>query len=122
VLVDTSVWIDHFRTRNNTLSQQLEAGEVWSHPFVIGELACGTLAHRSKVLMLLAALPAAPLAEYEEVITFIDSRRLFGKGLGWIDLHLLVSAHILRLAFWTLDKRLAAASRELGLEAPAPRR
>jgi predicted nucleic acid-binding protein len=93
---------------------------VWSHPFVIGELACGSLAHRSKVLMLLAALPAAPLAEHDEVITFIDSRRLFGKGLGWIDLHLLVSAQILRLPFWTLDRRLAVAASELGLEAPAP--
>jgi predicted nucleic acid-binding protein len=122
VLVDTSVWIDHLRADNIGLRQQLEAGEVWSHPFVIGELACGSLAHRNKVLVLLAALPAAPLAEHDEVIRFVDSRRLFGKGLGWIDLHLLVSAHILQLPFWTLDKRLAAAALELGLEAPVPQR
>jgi predicted nucleic acid-binding protein len=122
VLVDTSVWIDHFRSRNSSLTQQLDAGEVWSHAFVIGELACGTLTHRSKVLTLLAALPAAPLAEHDEVLRFIDARRLFGKGLGWIDLHLLVSAHIFQLPFWTLDKRLAVAALELGLEAPAPQR
>lgn len=115
MLVDTSVWIDHFRKRNARLSEQLEAGQVWSHPFVIGELACGSLEQRRTVLTLLAALPAAPMAEHGEVMGFIELRGLHSKGLGWIDMHLLVSAHIVRLPFWSLDKRLAAAASELGL-------
>jgi predicted nucleic acid-binding protein len=116
VLVDTSVWIDHFRNRNARLSEQLEAGQVWIHPFVIGELACGSLSQRRKVLSLLAALPSAPMAEHDEVMEFVDARGFYGKGLGWIDLHLLLSARIVQLPFWTLDKRLAAAASELGLE------
>jgi predicted nucleic acid-binding protein len=116
VLVDTSVWIDHFRKRNDRLSAQLEAGEVWIHPFVIGELACGSLSERRKVLTLLSALPGAPMAEHDEVMRFVETHGLFGKGLGWIDMHLLRSAQIMQLPFWTLDKRLAAVARDLGLE------
>ena len=115
MLVDTSVWVDHFRTRNAKLSELLEAGQVWTHPFVIGELACGSLSQRRRVLMLLSALPAAPAAEHHEVMAFVESHGLYSKGLGWIDMHLLVSAHIVRLPFWSLDKRLSAAARELGL-------
>jgi predicted nucleic acid-binding protein len=118
VLVDTSVWIDHFRNRNDRLSAQLEAGGVWTHPFVIGELACGSLSQRRKVLTLLSALPGAPMAEHDEMMRFVETHGLFSKGLGWIDMHLLRSAQIVQLTFWTLDKRLAAAARELGL-APA---
>jgi len=118
VLVDTSVWIDHFRNRNARLSEQLEAGQVWSHPFVIGELACRSLSQRRKILTLLAALPSAPVAEHGEVLGFIETRGLFSKGLGWTGMHLLVSAHIVQLPFWSLDKRLAAAASELGLKPP----
>ena len=118
MLVDTSVWIDHFRNRNARLSELLEAGQVWSHPFVIGELACGSLSQRRKILTLLAALPSAPVAEHGEVLGFIETRGLYGKGLGWIDMHLLVSAHIVQLPFWSLDKRLAAAASDLGLKPP----
>jgi len=116
VLVDTSVWVDHFRQGNAKLSEQLEAGQVWTHRFVLGELACGSLSQRKTVLMLLSALPAAPLAEHDEVLGFIETHRLYSKGLGWVDMHLLVSAHILRLPLWSLDTRLSAAARELGLE------
>ena len=116
MLVDTSVWIDHLRNRNDRLSAQLEAGEVWIHPFVIGELACGSLAERRKVLALLSALPGAPMAEHDEVMRFVETHGLFSKGLGWVDVHLLRSAQIMQLSFWTLDKRLAAVGRELGLE------
>jgi predicted nucleic acid-binding protein len=116
VLVDTSIWVDHFRRRNAKLSEQLEAGQVWIHPFVIGELACGSLSQRRKVLMLLSALPSAPMAEHDEMMDFIETRGLYSKGLGWIDMHLLVSAHIVSLPFWSLDKRLVLAARELGLE------
>jgi predicted nucleic acid-binding protein len=118
VLVDTSVWIDHFRARNDRLSELLEAGQVWIHPFVIGELACGSLAQRRKILTLLSALPGAPEAEHDEVMDFIETHALYSKGLGWIDIHLLRSAQIVQLPFWTLDKRLALAAHELGL-APA---
>jgi predicted nucleic acid-binding protein len=118
VLVDTSVWVDHFRQRNARLSEELKAGQVWIHPFVIGELACGSLSDRRQVLMLLSALPSAPMAEHDETMDFIETHDLHGKGLGWIDLHLLVSAHIVRLPFWTLDKRLAVAARALGLSPP----
>ena len=115
MLVDTSVWIDHFRTRNARLSELLEAGQVWIHPFVIGELACGSLSQRRKILMLLSALPGVTEAEHDEVMDFVEANTLFSKGLGWIDVHLLRSAQILRLPFWTLHKRLAAAAQELGL-------
>lgn len=115
MLVDTSVWIDHFRSRNAQLSELLEAGQVWIHPFVIGELACGSLLQRRKILMLLSALPGVPAAGHDEVMDFIETRALFSKGLGWIDMHLLRSAQIVQLPFWTLDKRLAAAAQELGL-------
>jgi predicted nucleic acid-binding protein len=115
VLVDTSVWIDHFRTRNARLSELLEAGQVWIHPFTIGELACGSLSQRRKILMLLSALPGVPEAGHDEVMDFVETNALFSKGLGWIDMHLLRSAQILQLPFWTLDKRLAAAAHELGL-------
>lgn len=115
MLVDTSVWIDHFRVRNARLSELLEAGQVWIHPFVIGELACGSLSQRRKILTLLSALPGVTEAEHDEVMDFIEANGLFSKGLGWIDIHLLRSAQILQLPFWTLDKRLASAAQELGL-------
>jgi predicted nucleic acid-binding protein len=118
VLVDTSVWVDHFRRRSARLSELLEAMQVWMHPFVIGELACGSLARRSEVLSLLEALPQLPLAEHGEVLAFIGAHRLHGRGLGWIDMHLLVSARLASLPVWTLDRRLATAARELSLAAP----
>jgi predicted nucleic acid-binding protein len=116
VLVDTSVWVDHFRRGNAKLSEQLEAGQVWIHPFVIGELACGSLSQRRNVLTLLAALPSAPMADHDEVMEFVETRGLYSRGLGWIDLHLLLSARIVQLPFWTLDKRLALAALAIGLQ------
>jgi len=117
MLVDTSVWIDHFRRKNARLSELLEAAQVWSHPFVIGELACGNLARRSEVLQWLEALPQAPLVNHEEVREFIETHRLNGRGLGWVDVHLLASARLGRLPFWTVDKRLAVVARTLALSA-----
>jgi predicted nucleic acid-binding protein len=116
VLVDTSVWVHHFRQGNAKLSEQLDAGQVWIHPFVIGELACGSLSQRKRVLTLLSALPAVPVAEHDETLKFIETHELFSKGLGWIDMHLLLSARIMQLPFWSLDKRLADVARDLGLE------
>jgi predicted nucleic acid-binding protein len=113
MLVDTSVWVDHLHRRNPTLVGLLEQAQVWTHAFVIGELACGNLAQRDKVLNALTALPQAPVASHDEVIAFLDTHRLMGRGLGWIDVHLLASAKLARLPFWTLDKRLAAIANTL---------
>ena len=114
MLVDTSVWIDHLRRGNAKLARHLERGEIWCHPFVIGELACGNLKRRTEVLSFLRALPQVLLARNEEVLGLIDSKRLMGRGLGWIDVHLLASALLSRTSLWTLDKRLAARARALG--------
>jgi predicted nucleic acid-binding protein len=119
VLVDTSVWIDHFRRRNARLAEQLEAMQVWTHPFVIGELACGNLARRAEVLDSLAALPRVPLVSHDEVLDFLERQRIQGRGLGWMDMHLLASARVARIPFWTQDKRLAAVASELNLEPAA---
>jgi predicted nucleic acid-binding protein len=119
MLVDTSVWVDHFRRRNRALSARLDATQVWTHEFVIGELACGNLSRRREILSSLAALPHAPLADHDEVLRLISDRHLMGKGLGWIDVHLLAAALNAGLWFWTLDKRLAAVAVGLGI-APAP--
>jgi predicted nucleic acid-binding protein len=118
MLVDTSVWVDHFRRKSARLAALLEASQVWSHPFVVGELACGNLARRREVLSYLDALPQAPLVDHEEVRGFIESHGLSGRGLGWIDVHLLASARLAQLPFWTLDQRLAVVARTLGLPAP----
>jgi hypothetical protein len=115
VLVDTSVWVDHLRRRNATLVQLLEHAQVWTHLFVIGELACGNLKQRQTILNSLAELPRVASASHEEVLTLVDTRRLMGRGLGWIDAHLLASAAVAKLSFWTVDKRLATAAAELGL-------
>lgn len=115
MLVDTSVWVDHLRKRNSTLVALLESGEVLTHPFVIGELACGNLAQRAKVLNALGELPVVPSASHEEVINFLDTRRLMGRGLGWIDLHLLAASIIAKVPLWSVDKRLSAVARELGV-------
>ena len=114
MLVDTSVWIDHFRRGNQTLATRLEDGVVWCHPFVIGELACGGLSDRDQVLALLAVLPQPPLAEHEEVLEFVDRNGLAGSGLGWIDVHLLASARLGGIGIWTLDRNLKQAAVEIG--------
>jgi len=116
MLVDTSVWVDHLRRRNATLVGLLEQAQVWTHAYVIGELACGNLSQRDKVLNALTALPQAPVGSHDEVLAFLDAHRLMGRGLGWIDVHLLASAKLARLPFWTLDKRLAAVAFTLQLQ------
>jgi predicted nucleic acid-binding protein len=115
LLVDTSVWIDHFRRPNRDLEQRLDEGRVVTHPFVIGELACGSLHRRSEVLRLLDALPAAPLAAHDEVLMFVERQRLHGSGLGWIDVHLLASARLMHHSLWSADRRLRAAAVRIGL-------
>ena len=115
VLVDTSVWVDHFRRGNPQLEGLLEAAAVVCHPFIVGELACGSLKNRAEILALLSALPQTPLVEHHEALTFIDAERLYSRGLGWIDIHLLASARLAACRLWSLDKALqsAAASSDL---------
>jgi len=116
VLVDTSVWVRHLREGDSDLEQLLNDGEVMSHPFVVGELACGNLKNRIEILSLLQALPAALHAEHEEVMQLIENHRLMGKGLGYIDMHLLAAAFLTKIPLWTLDKKLVEASIALGIE------
>ena len=112
-LVDTSVWIDHFRANSPALCQLLEEDLVACHPLVIGELACGNLKHRSKVLESLTVLPITPTIEYEELLTLIETHKLFGQGLGWIDIHLLASTLLQQVTLWTLDQPVRHAARKL---------
>ncbi|HVX40595.1 MAG TPA: PIN domain-containing protein [Gemmatimonadaceae bacterium] len=116
VLVDTSVWVDHFRRGNSELVQLLEDGDVSTHPFVIGELACGNLANRTAILDLFQQLPAAQVASESEVLAMIERRRLMARGIGYVDAHVLAAAALTPFTrLWTLDKRLAKIAGELGL-------
>ena len=115
VLVDTSVWVAHLRDGTIGLEALLNEGHVLCHPFVVGELACGNLRKRSEILSLLYALPMAMHAEHEETIQFIENYSLMGKGLGYMDVHLLASAILTKVTLWTLDKKLNEVSSKLGL-------
>lgn len=105
VLVDTSVWVSHFRKAHAGLADLLNNGEVACHPFIIGELACGNMKNRTTILTLLEALPMAVAVEHHEAMTFIENHALMGKGLGYIDVHLLASCILTELPIWTLDKK-----------------
>lgn len=115
VLVDTSVWIAHFRERQPALADLLCDGLVLMHPFVAGELACGNLRQRAGILAELTALPPVLRASESEVMRLIEARKLWGRGLGWLDAHLLTSALISHCRLWTLDKRLGTVASELAL-------
>jgi predicted nucleic acid-binding protein len=115
VLADTSVWIDHFRHGNARLEALLEEGQAWTHPFVVGELACGNLAKRAEVLRLLLELPKVVSATDDEVLAFVERHRLMGAGIGWIDAHLMAAAALTRTKLWSLDAKLARAARRLNL-------
>jgi hypothetical protein len=115
ILVDTSVWIDHLRAGNRKLRSLLEDAEVLAHPFVVGEMACGALRNREEILTLLQALPEAQAAEREEVMRVVERERLYGRGIGWIDAHLLASARLSSASLWTLDRQLSKIAFALGL-------
>jgi predicted nucleic acid-binding protein len=115
ILVDTSVWVDHFRAGDLQLAALLDNAGVLMHPFVAGEIACGNLSNRALTLELLHDLPMAVVAESDEVLAFIESRRIFGTGIGYIDVHLLAAAAVSDAALWTRDKRLRGIARTLGL-------
>jgi predicted nucleic acid-binding protein len=118
VLVDTSVWVEHFRTGLRELRELLDEGEVLTHTFVRGELACGNLKNRVQTLHYMQALPPAEEASQQEIFQLIERRSLSGRGIGWIDAHLLASALLNGCRFWTLDKRLETIAVEAGLKTP----
>lgn len=115
VLVDTSIWVDHLRRGNRRLESLLLEAVVACHPFVLGELACGTLKNRAEILSLLGSLPSTPVIAQEEFLRFVDMNGIAGRGIGFVDVHLLASARLSGLPLWTGDKRLAGAARDLGL-------
>lgn len=115
ILVDTSIWVNHLRAGDAVLAEALEQGEVLVHPFVLGELACGNLRNRAEVLRDLSRLPHATRATEAEALAFIEQRALMGRGVGYVDVHLMASAALEGAPLWTRDARLAAIAREMGL-------
>ena len=116
VLVDTSVWIEHLRRGDDILARLLDGNQVLTHPFVIGEIACGNLAGRGEILSSLMDLPVLSPATESEALYFLERKRLMGRGIGFIDVHLLAAAALAPPALlWTRDQRLKAVSRSLNL-------
>lgn len=116
ILVDSSVWVDHLRVSEPALVELLNTGRVLTHPFVVGELACGNLKNRKAVLSLLQDLPVAPIATDEEVLFFIEKHGLMGRGIGYVDAHLLSAVSLAGTGrLWTRDKRLCAVTESLRL-------
>lgn len=109
------MWVGHFRQGEVGLQTLLQEGRVVCHPFIMGELACGNLKNRSEILSLLGALPEAIRADDQEVLRFIEKKALMGKGLGYIDMHLLAAALLSHVCLWTWDRKLGEAARELGI-------
>ena len=115
ILVDTSVWIDHLRKGEQQLVELLNEGEVCTHPFVMEELACGNLTKRSEFLDLISLLPTAVVAEHDEVIGLIADEKLYGKGIGAVDAHLIASARLSFARLWSKDKAICRETDRLGL-------
>jgi predicted nucleic acid-binding protein len=118
ILADTSVWVDHFRSDNRELRELLEQGQIVIHPFVIAELALGSLRERAKALALLDLLPQMQVAQVNEVRLAIEARRLYNLGIGLIEVHLIASVLINpSTLLWTRDKRLRKVAEALRLNA-----
>lgn len=119
ILVDTSIWVDHLRAGCRTLAKLLHEGEVLCHPFIVGELSCGNLQQRREIISLLQALPHLDRVSDDEILYFIEKHRLYGKGLGLVDIHLLASCSVGACQLWTKDKRLMKIAEDLGMGAKA---
>ena len=118
ILADTSIWIEHFRSGNHELHQRLSQGQIVIHPFVIAELALGSLKERSRTLALLDLLPHLRVARLNEIRTLIEARHLYGLGIGLTDAHLIASVLINPpTLLWTKDKQLRKAAEGLGIHA-----
>jgi predicted nucleic acid-binding protein len=116
ILADTSVWIDHLRSGNKEMRRLLNQGHIVIHPFIIAELALGSLKERAKTLALLDLLPHVRVAQLSEVRSMIEARHLYGLGIGLIDAHLLASVllHPSTL-LWTKDRPLRKVAEALGI-------
>lgn len=114
ILVDTSIWVDHLRGGTRALAVLLQTDLVCTHDFVIGELACGNLQNRAEVLGLLQSLPRLAAATDEETLFFIEKQQLMGRGIGYIDAHLLAAAVIRGARLWTKDKSLKSIAEDNG--------
>jgi len=117
ILADTSVWVQHLRSGDTRLVDALEAGRVCIHPFIKGEIACGNVKNRTELLELLGHLPSATVATDAEALVFLERHKLMGRGIGFVDAHLLASAALSAATLWTHDRRLAAVATELKLGA-----
>ena len=116
ILADTSVWIDHLRSGEQHLSFLLDQGQILIHPMVIGELACGNVSNRAEVFGDLRLMPQVPVATDDEVLFFIEYHQLMGRGIGYIDAHLLTSTAMTPPThLWTKDRRLMELASELGV-------
>ena len=116
ILADTSVWVRHLRGQDSAFEALLDVQEIVSHPFVVGELLCGNLRPDSPVLKRIRQIESLPKATEEEVIGLIRFRRLMGRGVGYLDVHLVASVLITgATSLWSLDNRLAAVADELGI-------
>jgi len=115
VLADTSVWVDHWRTASPRFAALLGEDRIVLHPFILGELALGVIASRSEALRRLGRLRTTSLAQNREVLGLIERTPLWGRGIGWVDAHLLTAALLDQIQIWTLDRPLHAAAQELGV-------
>ena len=115
VLVDTSVWVNHFRRGVHHLAKLLMDAEVACHSFIIGELACGNIGNRDEILNLLRSLPLAPAINMDEYLYFVERNQLYGIGIGFVDVHLLASAKLAGVPLWTTDRKLQHAAHNLDL-------
>ena len=116
ILADTSVWVDHFRGRGTSLGFLLTEQQILAHPYVVGELSLGHLRHRTQILHDLKLLPKVTMPTDDEVLEWVEKRKLFGKGIGWVDAHLLLSCLLSNAQLWTNDKNLISAARFCGAE------
>ena len=116
VIVDTSIWINHFCKGDKHLEKLLLDAEVICHEFIIGELACGNLKNRNEIISLLQSLPHSPIVDHQEFLFFIDKYQLMGRGIGFVDVHLLASSQLAKLPIWTADNKLRGVSKDLELQ------
>ena len=116
VLVDTSIWVSHLRVGNSRLQKLLQQGKVVSHPFIIGELACGNISNRTEIISLMQSLPMLDAVEHEELLLFIEHNQIMGTGLGFVDVHLIAAAILAGVPLWTQDKKLRQACSRLNID------
>jgi predicted nucleic acid-binding protein len=121
ILIDTSIWVDHLRRGHDMLSRLLEQNLVQMHPFVIGELACGSILNRHEILQLLEILPRIGMAHHSEVLHLVEAEHLYGRGIGWIDAHLLASTMLAGSSLYTSDRKLRLVAESLGIAFKVPR-